>query len=108
MINFKIRFICIFIIITLIFSLYMSINNIGIDLEKIYAAVAASSTSTKVPNNGADMTSLLARLVNGEARGEPYNGQVAVAAVVLNRVKSSLFPNTISRCNISKKSIFLC
>ena len=39
---------------------------------------------------------VLARLVNGEARGEPYNGQVAVAAVVLNRVKSSAFPNTIS------------
>lgn len=40
--------------------------------------------------------SLLARLVNGEARGEPYIGQVAVAAVVLNRVKSPAFPNTIS------------
>ena len=39
---------------------------------------------------------VLARLVNGEARGEPYIGQVAVAAVVLNRVKSSAFPNTIS------------
>ena len=39
---------------------------------------------------------LLARLVNGEARGEPYIGQVAVAAVVLNRVKSAAFPNTIS------------
>ena len=40
--------------------------------------------------------SLLARLVNGEARGEPYIGQVAVAAVVLNRVRSSSFPDTIS------------
>lgn len=39
---------------------------------------------------------LLARCVYGEARGEPYNGQVAIAAVVLNRVKSSKFPNTIS------------
>ena len=39
---------------------------------------------------------LLARLVNGEARGEPYIGQVAVAAVVLNRVRSAAFPNTIS------------
>ncbi len=38
---------------------------------------------------------LLARCVYGESRGEPYNGQVAVAAVVLNRVKSSKFPNTI-------------
>ena len=40
--------------------------------------------------------SLLARLVSGEARGEPYVGQVAVAAVVLNRVASSSFPNTVS------------
>ena len=40
--------------------------------------------------------SLLARLVSGEARGEPYVGQVAVAAVVLNRVKHDAFPNTIS------------
>lgn len=38
----------------------------------------------------------LARLINGEARGEPYIGQVAVGAVVLNRVKSPSFPNTIS------------
>lgn len=41
-------------------------------------------------------TQLLARAVNGEARGEPYAGQVAVAAVILNRVRHSSFPNTIS------------
>ncbi|MBE5797321.1 MAG: spore cortex-lytic enzyme [Clostridiales bacterium] len=39
---------------------------------------------------------LLARLVSGEARGEPYIGQVAVAAVVLNRVRSDEFPDTVS------------
>ena len=39
---------------------------------------------------------LLARAVNGEARGEVYEGQVAVAAVILNRVKHPSFPNTIS------------
>lgn len=39
---------------------------------------------------------LLARAVNGEARGEPYEGQVAVAAVILNRVRHASFPNTIS------------
>ncbi len=38
----------------------------------------------------------LARLVHAEARGEPYVGKVAVAAVVLNRVRSAAFPNTIS------------
>ncbi len=52
-------------------------------------AVAASA-----PNDSEVYT--LARLVHGEARGEPSIGKVAVAAVVLNRVKSPLFPNTIA------------
>lgn len=39
---------------------------------------------------------LLAHLIHGEARGEPYIGQVAVAAVVLNRINDSRFPNTIA------------
>lgn len=38
---------------------------------------------------------LMARLVRAEAVGEPYAGKVAVATVVLNRVKSPLFPNTV-------------
>ena len=38
---------------------------------------------------------LLSKLVTGEARGESYEGQVAVAAVVINRVKDPRFPNTI-------------
>ena len=52
----------------------------------------AVATSTGKSKN----LDLLARLVYGEARGEPYLGQVAVAAVVLNRVKHASFPNTIS------------
>ncbi len=43
-----------------------------------------------------DDVQLLARAINGEARGEPYEGQVAVGAVILNRIKSSSFPDTIS------------
>ncbi|MBE7062576.1 MAG: spore cortex-lytic enzyme [Clostridia bacterium] len=39
---------------------------------------------------------LLARAINGEARGEPYTGQVAVGAVILNRVEHASFPNTIA------------
>lgn len=39
---------------------------------------------------------LLSRLVAGEARGEPYTGKVAVAAVILNRMASPLFPNTLT------------
>jgi N-acetylmuramoyl-L-alanine amidase len=49
----------------------------------------------KATANTAD-TALLARCIHAEARGEPYTGQVAVGAVILNRVKSSKFPNTIS------------
>ncbi|MBQ9782419.1 MAG: spore cortex-lytic enzyme [Clostridia bacterium] len=53
----------------------------------------SSQTSSSVSNQ--DLY-LLAKLINAEARGESYKGQVAVGAVVLNRVKSSSFPNTIS------------
>lgn len=55
----------------------------------------SSSSSSSSANNSSNLN-LLARLVYGEARGEPYTGQVAVAAVVLNRVKNSSFPNTVS------------
>ena len=54
-----------------------------------------SSNSSSSSSNSTNLN-LLSRLVYGEARGEPYEGQVAVAAVVLNRVKSSSFPNTVS------------
>ncbi len=54
-----------------------------------------SSGNSGSSSNSNDLN-LLSRLVYGEARGEPYEGQVAVAAVVLNRVKNSNFPNTIA------------
>lgn len=66
-----------------------------------------SSTSTKTSSNGSNVVQLLARLINGEARGESYLGQVAVGAVVLNRVESSEFPNTISGV-IYQKGQFSC
>ena len=58
----------------------------------IFNSSSSSSSSTSNSNN----LNLLARIIYGEARGEPYTGQVAVGAVVMNRVKSSSFPNTIS------------
>ncbi|MEL7564633.1 MAG: LysM peptidoglycan-binding domain-containing protein [Dehalobacterium sp.] len=63
---------------------------------------AATRTTASTASRGASSYSrseilLLASLINGEARGEIYQGQVAVGAVVLNRVKSSLFPATLSR-----------
>lgn len=53
-------------------------------------------TYAKSSNSSASDLQLMARAINGEARGEPYEGQVAVGAVILNRVKSSKFPNTIA------------
>ena len=58
----------------------------------IYSSGSSSSGSSSNSSN----VNLLARLIYGEARGEPYTGQVAVGAVVMNRVKSSSFPNTLS------------
>ena len=54
------------------------------------------TSSSSAGNSTSSDLALLARVVYGEARGEPYTGQVAVAAVVLNRVRSSSFPNTIA------------
>ena len=71
----------IFIVFTL-FVLLFKTNNVGI----VQAAT----------NNNTSDVQLIARAINGEARGEPYEGQVAVGAVILNRVKSSKFPNTIA------------
>lgn len=54
--------------------------------------ISGSSGTTSQDNNVA----LLARLISAESRGEPYSGQVAVGAVVLNRMKHPSFPNTMS------------
>lgn len=56
---------------------------------------SGTSSSGSSTSNSTDLN-LLAKLIHGEARGESYTGKVAVGAVVLNRVKSSKFPNTIA------------
>ena len=70
----------------------------GIAGPKTLAAMGIFSSSSSNNNSGSSTSdlNLLARLVYAEARGESYTGQVAVAAVVLNRVKSSSFPNSVS------------
>lgn len=79
-----IKYIIVFVLLaSLGFSLFYKIKN----QKAVYAAIN--------PNNASDLQ-LIARAINGEARGESYEGQVAVGAVILNRVKSSKFPNTIS------------
>lgn len=56
----------------------------------------SSSSSSSGSSSSSNDLNLLSRLIYGEARGEPYEGQVAVGAVVLNRVKNANFPNTIA------------
>lgn len=60
------------------------------------STLAAIGLPTGSSSSSNDNVQLLARLINGEARGESYEGQVAVGAVVLNRVNHPSFPNTIS------------
>lgn len=55
-----------------------------------------SNVKAASKSNSSSDLQLMARAINGEARGEPYEGQVAVGAVILNRVKSPQFPNTIT------------
>ena len=57
---------------------------------------ASASAVTTAASGYASEVELLARLIHGEARGEPYVGMVAVGAVALNRVRSSRFPNTLA------------
>ncbi len=60
-------------------------------------APSKTTTSANLPGGySQNDIQLMANAVYGEARGEPYTGQVAVAAVILNRVESAAFPNTIS------------
>ena len=57
--------------------------------------IYSSSSSNSSAGNSSNVD-LLSKVIYGEARGEPYTGQVAIGAVVMNRVKSSSFPNTIA------------
>ena len=76
-----------FILLLLSTICYFFVENNSEKVGVSYASSSSTSTS--------DMQ-LMARAINGEARGEPYEGQVAVGAVILNRVKDSRFPNTIA------------
>ncbi len=79
---------------------FQSVNGLTVDgiagtktLEAM--GIYTSSTANTTPTTSSDLN-LLSRLIFAESRGEPYTGQVAVGAVVLNRVKNSSFPNTIA------------
>jgi len=70
------------------------------------AALGISGGSSSSSSSSNDVA-LLARLISGEARGESYTGQVAVGAVVLNRVEHPSFPNTIAGV-IYQSGAFTC
>ncbi len=82
--------------------LFQKRNGLTVDGRVGKATAAALGVTLTSPTSSSSSTivsadqKLLAKLVYAEARGESYKGQVAVAAVVLNRVSSSSFPNTIS------------
>lgn len=92
-------FILSFLIVVGCFSLYMSQQRLTFNKSIFAYTTAQSSTSTdkaNFKNVSNDMYELLAHAIFAEARGESYLGQVAVGAVIMNRVKSPSFPNTIA------------
>lgn len=80
---------------------------VGARTEKALKITLTGKSSRSKNNVSSANLDLLAKCVYAEARGEPYTGQVAIAAVVLNRVKSSSFPNTVSGV-IYQKNAFTC
>ena len=77
-------------------------NNKGVSAIQ---AKSVTQQKREVISITSDELLLLSKLITGEARGESYEGQVAVAAVVINRVKDSRFPNSIKDV-IYQKSAF--
>lgn len=80
---------------------------VGARTEKALKIMLTGKSSRSKNTVSSANLDLLAKCVYAEARGEPYTGQVAIAAVVLNRVKSSSFPNTVSGV-IYQKNAFTC
>lgn len=74
----------------------LSVDGIAGDKTLAAMGITSSGNSTNSTSSNSNNVNLLAHLIYGEARGEPYTGQVAVGAVVMNRVKSSSFPNSIA------------
>lgn len=68
----------------------------GVVGEKTLAALGMPSSGGENASQQSNNTTLLARVISAEARGEPYAGQVAIGAVILNRVEHPSFPNTIA------------
>ena len=78
-----------------------------LELIGLPTGVENPTTSASTGGYSSSDYQLLARLISAEARGEPYLGQVAVGAVVLNRVEHPSFPNSISGV-IYQNNAFTC
>ncbi|MGM9586231.1 MAG: spore cortex-lytic enzyme [Candidatus Limivicinus sp.] len=82
--------------------LFQRKNGLSVDGQVGNQTLAALGITPSSSGNAGNQTAsdsdlyLLARVISAEARGEPYNGQVAVGAVILNRIKHPSFPNTLS------------
>lgn len=75
--------------------------------DQTLAALGMPTGGSTGSQTGSGSIDLLARLISAEARGEPYEGQVAVGAVVLNRTQHPSFPNTIAEV-IYQPGAFSC
>ena len=76
--------------------LFQKANGLKVDGIAGTQTLSALGITEKGEHIGDADYRLLARIISAEARGEPYTGQVAVAAVILNRVNHSSFPNTVA------------
>lgn len=100
----KITILGIVIVALIITSFYLGVENLvnSPAAKKSNTSVEETETETAPVQTGwelvkrEDEVNLLTRLIAAEATGEPYEGMVAVGAVMLNRVRHASFPNTIS------------
>lgn len=72
------------------------------DWPRFRTATAAETLAPQIGYPTYDDYWLLVRVISGEAHSEPYVGQVGVGAVILNRVKSPLFPQSVSEVVLSR------
>ena len=76
--------------------LFQQKNGLTVDGKAGPQTLSALGIQASSSSGGSAQVDLLARIISAEARGEPYAGQVAVGAVVLNRVRHPSFPNTVA------------
>jgi len=97
--RFKLITLFIIVIVSTFFVLNYDTGTISKAAERLIPGIGEMFKRVVVYAQGQGQTSeeqLLARAINGEARGEPYEGQVAVGAVILNRTRHPSFPKTIA------------